>query len=64
MGNYIAGLSPGFNFAPFKNFKDISDPKNYPGIKIYEHPGMKGGVSLPGIDIIVGPGSTGNFLTR
>ncbi len=39
-------------------FKDISDPVNFPGVNIYEHPYMRGGITLPGIGIIVGPGGS------
>jgi RHS repeat-associated protein len=54
--NYISGLSPGFTIDPHsKSFTDISDPKNYPGIKIYQTSlVVKGtGVTIPGIGILI-----------
>jgi RHS repeat-associated protein len=53
LNNYVGGLSPGFSISSDSNFKDISDPDNYPGINIYTHPNMSGGITLPGIGIIV-----------
>ena len=53
--NYIAGLSPGFTINPGSGRKDISDEKNYPGIKIYQTSGvvMNTAVTIPGVGIFI-----------
>ena len=59
--NYIAGLSPGFTIDPGSGRRDISDEKNYPGIKIYETNGVVKGtaVTIPGAGIFIHPTITG-----
>lgn len=64
--NYLGGLSPGFNLNLGEYFKNISDQKNYPGIKIYETSLIAKGsaVTLPGIGILIHSNISGPIRTQ